>query len=132
MLVPGTNVWNVTAAGEFHKVRSKHSSSSLICCVWQAVVSLVQLLLCPQTRTVSYSRPPPPPSDFKFLHLLDLLLHLISQKKKKKPSHEMTLIPPSSLHLAQLYPLFGAMEDVLPWVPLPYFVSLVSFSSGWM
>lgn len=40
MLELGTNVWNVTVVGEFHKVSWKHLISSPVCCVWQAIVVL--------------------------------------------------------------------------------------------
>lgn len=96
-MVPGTNVWNVTAAEEFHQVGLKHLSSSLICCVCQAGLfpwsrccfACTQLFL-----TLSRSL-----QIYIFWIYFCILSH--RKKKKKKPSHQMTLFPPSSLHPAQ-------------------------------
>lgn len=129
MLVPGTNVWNVTAAGEFHQVGLKHLSSSLICCVCQAGLFPWSscCFACTQELFLTFSRSLQISNSYIFWIYFCILSH---RKKKKKPSHQMTLIPPSSLHPAQPYPLFGAMEDILPWVPLPLSTSFLFLWAG--
>lgn len=108
MLAPGTHVWNVIAAREFHRVSLTHLSWSLICWVWQAVVFPWSSCCFAPKQELFLTFPTP----FKFPVLTFFGSSFASYitGEKKKPSHQMALIPPSSLHPDHPHPLFGTMR----------------------